>query len=489
MSTTPTAERGTAPQEFRPGTPWLIGIVLAILTYWLFGQTLLNTIPTVSESLDLSRGVSTIAVPLAALFSGIFIVLAGGMADRFGRVRMLRIGIVLSIVGSLLVALTPAGAGAATTVMLLGGRIVQGISIAAIMPATLSLINTLFTGAERQRAVSFFSMGTFGGSGLTSVVGGFLTSTFGWRSSFFISVAVALLALFLIRGTPESKAAERVKGFDLVGVLTFMVGIIALNVLISQGSTLGWLSAAAIILLLVAVGALAAFVVAEKRLGSRAFIDLRLFNNPRYAGAVAANALVNGTAGVLVVTQTVAQRAGGLSSGQAGMLTVGFLVSILATIRVGEALLRRLGTRTPMLMGIVSLAIGAALNSLTMLPQTGFLIAAAVGFVFFGTGLGLFATPATDAAITSVPKEETGLAAAIFKMGSTLGNAIGITVATSIMYAVSTLDPSATVPWDDAGSLRAGGSAGLWSMVAFAVIAGIITLLVVPGGGRADAEN
>lgn len=113
---------------FRPDNGWLTGIVLAVLTYWLFAQTLLNVIPGISKSLGLESTVATLAVSITALFGGIFIVVAGGIADRWGRARIFRIGLVLSMIGSLLVVLVPAEMGALTTTMMLGGRIVQGFS-------------------------------------------------------------------------------------------------------------------------------------------------------------------------------------------------------------------------------------------------------------------------------------------------------------------------------------------------------------------------
>ena len=82
--------------------------------------------------------VMNIAVSITALFSGIFIVVLGGLADRVGRVKVVQWGFVLSIVGSLLVGLAPSGALASTS--LLVGRICQGLSGACIMPASLALL-------------------------------------------------------------------------------------------------------------------------------------------------------------------------------------------------------------------------------------------------------------------------------------------------------------------------------------------------------------
>src|SRR6185436_2272691 len=115
--------------------------------------------------------------------------------------------------------------------LLMLGRICQGLSAACIMPASLALLKAYWDGAERQRAVSLWSMGSWGGSGFAALFGGFMAENVGWRYIFFGSALVSLLGMLMVRGTSESKAVA--KGdftFDTVGVLTFMVTMVALLV-------------------------------------------------------------------------------------------------------------------------------------------------------------------------------------------------------------------------------------------------------------------
>ena len=93
----------------------LFGIIFGVLAFWLFAQTTLNISPAMAEDLGIGTNVMNIAVSITALFSGIFIVVVGSLADRFGRVKMVQIGFVLSIAGSLLVGLAPAGSLAPTS--------------------------------------------------------------------------------------------------------------------------------------------------------------------------------------------------------------------------------------------------------------------------------------------------------------------------------------------------------------------------------------
>jgi DHA2 family multidrug resistance protein-like MFS transporter len=155
----------------------VFGIVLAVVTFWLFAQTTLNIASTMRADLRISESLNNISVSITALFSGIFIVVAGNLADRVGRVKMTSLGLAFSILGSLLIAISPAD----TAVFLIVGRIIQGLSAACIMPATLALLKAYFDGAARQRAISFWSIGSWGGSGLCSLFGGLVASSLGWR--------------------------------------------------------------------------------------------------------------------------------------------------------------------------------------------------------------------------------------------------------------------------------------------------------------------
>src|SRR5690348_2312485 len=208
----------------------LFGMILGVLAFWLFAQTTLNIAPTMAADLKLQMTLMNIAVSVTALFSGIFIVVMGGLADRAGRVKVVQWGFVLSIIGSLLVGLAPSGRLASS--FLLGGRICQGLSGAFIMPASLALVKAYWDGAARQRAISLWSMGSWGGSGFAALFGGLMAQNVGWRWIFFGSAIVSLIGMLMVRGTPESRAESKgAYKFDTWGIVTFMITMVALEVL------------------------------------------------------------------------------------------------------------------------------------------------------------------------------------------------------------------------------------------------------------------
>lgn len=418
-----------ATREYSGTNKLLIGIVLAVLTFSLFAQTTLNIAPTMRADLGIDMTSSNLAVSITSLFSGLFIVVMGGISDRIGRLRIIRIGLLLSIVGSALIALSPVG----TAAFLIPGRIIQGLSAACIMPSTLALIKTYYQGPDRQRAISFYSMGAWGGAGLTSLFGGFLATTIGWRWIFWISIAIAILSFLLVQGTPESRQAsgQAHRGYDIPGILIFILGMVALNLVIGQGATLGWLSPAVFGLAAVAVIALSVFVALERKTAAP-FIDFGLFRNRMFLGATLSNFLLNSAAGTLMVTLSLVQIGAGMSSFEAGLLTIGYLIAILITIRIGEKLLQKWGARRPMLMGSAITGSGILLLTSTFLLASQYRIVATIAFTLFGAGLGFYATPSTDAALSTVPADQAGSAAGIYKMSSSLGAALGIAISAAI---------------------------------------------------------
>lgn len=90
------------------------------------------------------------------------------------------------------------------------------------MPATIALMKAYFEGEERQRALSYWSIGSWGGSGVTSFAGGAIATYMGWKWIFIFSIIFSILAMWLIRDVPESKAeSNEAFKFDYGGLFIF----------------------------------------------------------------------------------------------------------------------------------------------------------------------------------------------------------------------------------------------------------------------------
>ena len=455
------------------GTNKLItGIVFGVLTFWLFAQAMVNVVPAVQNDLGVSSGTLNIAISLTALFSGIFIVAAGGLADKVGRKKITNIGLILSIVGSLCLVF------ATGSFLLIVGRIIQGVSAACIMPSTIALMKAYFDGAERQRALSYWSIGSWGGSGVCSLFGGAIATYMGWKWIFIFSIIFAILALWLIKDTPESKAKQTGNSkFDVNGLIIFIITMLALNIFITQGSGFGWTNWITIVLLVVAVIGAIAFIKVENG-KDNALIDFRLFKNMPYTGATVSNFLLNAVAGTLVVANTYVQEGRGFTSFQSGMLSIGYLIAVLAMIRVGEKILQKIGAKKPMLWGTLLTLIGVGVMGLTFLPDVTYTVVVFLGFALFGLGLGIYATPSTDTAVSNAPDDKIGAASGIYKMASSLGSAFGVAISATVYAMVS-----------ENSGVHVAATGGIITNVIFAAIALLSIIFMVPNNaGKSEAK-
>lgn len=450
----------------------IIGIVFGVLTFWLFAQAMVNIVPAIQEDLGVSAGTVNIAISLTALFSGIFIVAAGGLADKIGRKKITNVGLILSIIGSLCLVL------ANGSFLLIVGRIIQGISAACIMPSTIALIKDYFEGADRQRALSYWSIGSWGGSGLCSLFGGAVATYMGWKWIFILSIIFAVLALWLIKDTPESKAKQTGHSkFDVGGLIVFITAMLALNIFITQGADIGWGNWLTLSLIVVAVIGTIVFIKIENG-KPNALIDFKLFKNGPYTGATISNFLLNAIAGTLVVANTYVQEGRGYTSFQSGLLSIGYLIAVLSMIRVGEKILQRIGAKKPMLWGNVLTVIGVGLMGLTFLPDIGYTIVVIIGFALFGLGLGIYATPSTDTAVSNAPNEKIGAASGIYKMASSLGAAFGVAISGTVYASIAA----------NAG-LDVAATAGIITNVIFGVLALLSIMFLVPNdAGKSEGK-
>lgn len=455
-------QKGNA-QTYKGDNKLILGIVLGVVTFWLFAQSLLNVVPTLQQSFHSNIGTISIAVSITALFSGMFVVGAGSLADKVGRVKITYIGLWLSIIGSLLIIVSN------LPILLIIGRVIQGLSAAAIMPSTLAIMKAYFDGKDRQRALSYWSIGSWGGSGLASLFGGMVSTFIGWRWIFILSILIALLSMYLIKGTPETKSPViNNKHFDYVGLILFVIMMLSINIVITQSSALGLFSPIILGLTLIFILSTIIFLKVENKIGNP-LIDFKLFNNKAYTGATLSNFLLNGVAGALLVANTFVQQGLGFSAFQTGLLSITYLITVLLMIRVGEKVLQKVGAKKPMVLGTSFNMVGIILISLTFLPSTIYVVICIFGYLLYGLGLGFYATPSTDMAISNSPEDKVGVASGIYKMASSLGGAFGIALSGALYGIVTNLT-----------NVQIGALAGLWLNVIMALLSLFIIMIMVP---------
>ena len=468
--TTADAQTVTSPATLTAGYKCppsvLLGMCIGVSIYWLFALSMGPLLPAIAKDFGVAAPDLALPMSLAGLVSGIFIMPAGGLADRVGRLRMTRIGLALGLAGML-------AAGLATEMtMLTIGRFLQGLAAAVIMPATLALVKVYYDDETRPRAISYWSMSTFGCASVSSIFGGLIGSSFGWRWAFLLAAPFILAAYWMLRSAPESKVESGAKRpFDALGFGVLIVGLLALNLFVSKGNAWGWTSMAALGALAVAIVALGVFIPTELR-HPAPIADIALFNRRAFTGATLANFFLNTLLGLLVVLLTYLQRGRGLDALSAALLTLSYTVTVLTMIRVGEKVGKKVGPRLPMTIGGLCFIVTSVMLAMTSISSNViYFTIVFIGMGFMGTGLGLFATPATNAAVGEAPADKAGAAGGIFKMASSLGGAFGIAIHLAVFGGVTA----------GGGDVHAAAAYALGMGVVASVLAALISYLSAPG--------
>ncbi|HDD0634147.1 TPA: MFS transporter [Staphylococcus aureus] len=409
-----------------PRSNIIIAIMLSALTYWLFAQSFINIGPLVGQTYQTSPAVLNLSISLTSFATGIFMVAAGDIADKIGQLRMTYMGLIISMVASLLLIISD------ITALLIIGRILQGLSAAILLPSTVGVLNNQFKVEHLRRAISYLMISTVGGIGLAGVIGGLIATNFGWQTNFIISIVIAFIAILLLKGTPEKVSQHSHRHpFDYKGMSIFAVMIGSFTLLLTQGFEQGWFSTFSFICLSIFIITTLIFIIIERR-HEVPFIDFSVLRNRPFIGAFLNNFVLNSGLGVTVVFFIFAQTHLGLSAAQSGLVTLPYAIVAVAMIRLGEKATLRFGGKLMLIIGPLFPVIGITIISMTSLQPSQYIIAVVIGFVICAIGNGLVATPGLTIAIFSMPNERVGLATGLYKMSGTLGGAFGIALSTTV---------------------------------------------------------
>jgi EmrB/QacA subfamily drug resistance transporter len=311
-------------------------------------------------------------------------------------------------------------------------RAVMGLGGAAVMPQTLSIISTVFSLAERPKAIGIWASAIGIGVAVGPVLGGVLLAHFWWGSVFLINVPVTALGVIAVAMiVPESRNPERGK-IDYPGVLASIAGLILLVYGIVEGGDHGnWGSVSVLGPLFGGLLVLALFAWHESRTASPA-LDVRLFRDRRLSASVGAIALLFfGMGGVFFFTSFYLQNVRGYSPLDAGLLTVPFAAGQLLGSPRSAALVSRFGPKaaTAGAMTVTSFAI-AGYATLGVSSPIAIL---AVLFFIQGIAMGIAMPAATSAVMDVLPRERAGAGSALTNTSRQVAVALGTAVLGSIL--------------------------------------------------------
>src|SRR4051794_27870504 len=407
--------------------------------------TLIIALPDLERALGTSL-LELVWVILAYMISSTVLVLtAGRLSDLFGRKNAF-------VAAFLLFAAASLGAGfAADGTQLILWRILQGVGGAFIFANGPALVTDAFPREELGLAMGTNTMVAAIGLVLGPVLGGALVAI-SWQWVFWFNVPLALAgALWAALILRELSGRDKVRGLDLGGTLTFVVGLTGLVYGISRGGISGWDDSLVIASLAVAAVLLPLFVLIEHR-GKAPMLDLTIFRNRLFAAASAAT-FINGLSrfALMFIFVFYYQGAQGDDPIEAGIKLAPMAIGMLVSSPAAGMWADRRGSRTLAALGMVVTAAGLA--AMTMLePHSSYWLSALwLGIV--GVGSGMFNSPNTAAMMGTVPVHRRGIAAGARVMLQNTGAVISIAFVMAVV--------TAAVPKDILFKIFSGLASGL----------------------------
>ncbi|MEV0825023.1 MFS transporter [Nonomuraea rubra] len=415
------------PGTAHPRRWWILAALCLSLLVLVIDNTILNlAIPSLMRELGASpQDIQWIISAYTLTFAGLLLT-AGGLSDRYGRRRMLTAGLAVFALASLLAAY------AGTPGILIAGRALMGVGAALVMPATMSILITVFDETERRKAIAAWSTVSLAGVLAGPSLGGFLLDHFWWGSVFLINVpaaAVAIAAALLLM--PESTGGAR-RG-DVVGALLCTTGMVAVVYAVISAPEHGWDSPVTTGVLAFGLVVMAGFVAWELRTPTP-MLPLRIFGDRTFTGGtLAVMLLAFAAAGMMLALTQYIQLVAGYGVLQAGMALLPFAASSAVFNLAGATLGRRFSNRTMVTTGMLVTAAGFALLA-TLTPAGGYPLLA-LALTILGMGAGLATPAAVTALISAIPPKDAGAGSAMNSTISQAGSALGIAVLGSALTA------------------------------------------------------
>jgi EmrB/QacA subfamily drug resistance transporter len=457
---------------------WTLAVVCAATAMLMLDIAVVNT--ALSDiAADLHTGLHGLQwiVDAYTLALASVVLTAGALADRFGRRRLFTFGLALFTGASLLCAL------AGDIAFLNTARVVQGIGAAVMFAVSLALLANAFPDVKaRVSALAAYGATIGAAFAIGPLVGGALTSGFGWRAIFLINLPLGLACLWITRAYVAESKDKLARRVDVAGLLTLTGGLFLLILALLRGNEAGWGSAQIVAELGGAAVLLAAFVAVEARVKDP-MLPLGLFRDGRFTGAqVGAFAISASFFAVFFYITLYLQQILGLSAIEAGLVYLPGTAIMFFVAGGTSALGERVSGRVMVSAGLALVGVGMGLMTLAQVDSSWAI--GLPGSIVAMIGTGLFNPSVSNFALGSVPEHQSGLAAGVNDTFRQAGIAVGVAALGALIPTGASLgagDPEAFV---------SGLHDALWVCVALCAAGAVAcwALLRTPAGAVAAEE-
>jgi DHA2 family multidrug resistance protein len=413
-------EPGRIPAD--PRRPLIAASTMLATLLYTVDMTIANVaLPQIQGGLQATQDQVLWVLTSYIVASAIVTPVTGLLAARFGG----RLVLLASVAGF---TLCSALCGLATSLPeLVLFRVLQGISGAALVPISQSVLLSSYSREEHGHAFALWSMGVMVGPVLGPTLGGYLTETWSWRWVFYVNVPVGILAMIGIATSIPRAAGRRRVSFDALGYALLALGLGLLQLFVDRGSGEGWFESREI---LIEAGLAAIFLymfVAHSFTTRHAFIEPALFRDRNFTAAIVVMLLV----GMMFISSTALvptflQKLQGYPVITSGELMVTRGIGMMISMIIGGRIVRRIDPR--ILMGVAAITMCAAMYPLAhiSLDTTGLTIA--LTSFFQGAGMGLTFLSVNVAAFSSLAPELRTEGTVFLTLARNLGSAVGVSI-------------------------------------------------------------
>jgi EmrB/QacA subfamily drug resistance transporter len=433
----------------------IVGAVLGSGVVFLDGTVVNVALPALSRDLHASvRGLQWILDSYLVTLSALLL-FGGNAGDRYGRRSMFVAGLVGFVAASVLCGLAP------TVGFLIVARALQGVAGALLVPASLSIISSVFDGDDRGKAIGAWSGLAAVAGAVGPLLGGWLIDAASWRFIFFLNVPVAAAGVAIaLHHMPESRD-EDAGPPDVAGAVLVSAGIALLAYGLIERSVPAGVGG---------VVALGAFLAGERR-SDHPMLPLSLFNSSQFSGANLTTVAVYGAMGaamfLIVLRLQVTLGYSALEAGASFLPFTGLMMALSA--RIG-GVAQRIGPRMPMTVGPLLSTAGLLVFS-RLGPGDGYVRAVLPAVALFGLGMTVTVSPLTAAVLGAVDRRRAGVASAVNNVAARLAGLLGI----AVIPAVAGIDTGGGV----ARSLDSGYPTALRISAAICAAGAVIAWLTV----------
>lgn len=403
----------------------LVAVCLSVLVIGFDGTILNVALPDMSVQLRASTGQLQWIVDAYLVVFAAAMLPAGLLGDRFGRRKLLIGGLMLfgaaSLVGTL--------ADSAET--LIAVRAVMGLGGAFIMPLGIAILPSLFSPAERPRAVAVMTAGMAIGMPLGPMLGGLLLNHFWWGSIFLINVPLIVIGIVACLWLVPESVDPAVPRVDPLSATVGVLGLAALTFGFIQGPADGW-GSGKVVAALVAAVLLLGGLVGRERTQPHPMVDFTLLANRVYRWSTVASVLVSFVlVGGLFVLPQYLQAVLGYDALGTGLRLMPLMVGLLIAARAAERLVAKLSARWVVAAGMLVVAASMLLGATTATGD-GY-GRTALWLSLLGVGMGFTMVPAMGAAMAALPEERAGVGSGLLQTLRQSASAIGVALLGSLL--------------------------------------------------------